>query len=209
MNKFRIMAAPAVFALAVVVAGCAPAQNTHTATAPAATPEPTPDRAAITAELTKIENDWPRILKEKDAAAVRRIEADDAVIVYPDGSLGGKEQDVKDIEAGNISYDEWNVSEINVKVLDADAAVVSLFIDVKNGKYKLPNGQSTDISGRYRSVDTFARRNGQWQVVGSATVPVKGPAGSASPTPAASASPKSSPRPSPTRRPPPPPPTNQ
>lgn len=209
MNKFRIMAALAVFALAVVVAGCAPAQNTNTATAPAATPEPTPDRAAITAELTKIENDWPRILKEKDAAAVRRIEADDAVIVYPDGSLGGKEQDVKDIEAGNLTYDEWNVSEINVKVLDADAAVVSLFIDVKNGIYKLPNGQSNNISGRYRSVDTFARRNGQWQVVGSATVPVKGPAGSASPTPAASASPKSSPRPSPTRRSPPPPPTNQ
>ena len=208
MNKFRIMAALAVFALAVVIAGCAPAQN-NTATAPAATPEPTPDRAAIAAELTKIENDWPRILKEKDAAAVRRIEADDAVLVYPDGSLGGKEQDVKDIEAGNISYDEWNVSEINVKVLDADAAVVSLFIDVKNGKYKLANGQSTDISGRYRSVDTFVRRNGQWQVVGSVAVPVKGPAGSASPTPAASASPKSSPRPSPTRRSPPPPPTNQ
>jgi len=211
MNKFRIMAALAVFALAVVVAGCTPAQNTNTATAPAATPEPTPDKAAIAAELTKIENDWPRILKERDAAAVRRIEADDAVLVYPDGSLGGKEQDVKDIEAGNISYDEWNVSEINVKVLDADCAVVSLFIDVKKGKYKLPNGQLNDISGRYRSVDTFARRNGQWQLVGSAAVPVKGPAGSASPTPAASASPKSSPaaRPSPTRRSPPPPPTNQ
>jgi len=37
--------------------------------------EPPPDRAAIEAELTKIENDWPRIIKEHDAAAVRKMEA--------------------------------------------------------------------------------------------------------------------------------------
>ena len=48
--------------------GCASPQNTNTNTVSMATPEPTPDKAAIETELTKIENDWPRIIKEHDAA---------------------------------------------------------------------------------------------------------------------------------------------
>lgn len=208
MNKSRLGLALGAFALAAFVAGCGTPANTNTATVPAATPEPTPDKAAIAAELTRIENDWPRVIKEKDGAAVRRIEADDVVLIYPDGSLGNKEQDIKDIEAGNVTYDTWNVSEINVKVLDADSAVVSLLITVTNGKFKMPNGPAQDISGRYRSIDTFARRNGQWLLVGSATVPVKGPAATASPLVAPASSPAAKPSPS-RRTPPPPPPTNQ
>jgi len=197
-----------------VAAGCTQPNsgNVNTTSQTVATPEPTPDKNAIVAEITRIENDWPRIIKERDAAAIRKIEADDAVIVYPDGSLGGKEQDIKDMEAGNLSYESWDLSELNVKVLDGDSAVATLRLDVKNGKYKLPNGKEQNISGTYRSIDTFARRNGQWQIVASATTPVQAPAAAASPMPSASASapiPKSSPVAKPTRKVPPPPPANQ
>ncbi len=196
-----------------LTAACTPTQNANTGTNQnMATPEPTPDKAAIVTEITRIENDWPRIIKDRDAAAIRKIEADDAVIVYPDGSLGGKEQDIKDMEAGNLSYESWDISELNVKVLDADSAVATLRLDVKNGKYKLPNGKEQNISGTYRSIDTFARRNGQWQIVASATTPVQAPAAAASPMPSASVSaptPKSSPVARPTRKVPPPPPANQ
>lgn len=207
-----ILLSLAIAVFAITQIGCATPENTNTANANLATPEATPDKAAITAEITRIENDWPRIIKERDGAAVRRVEADDVVLIYPDGSLGSKEQDVKDIEAGNMSYDSWEISEMNVKVLGNDAAVASLRITVKNGKFKSPDGKSQDISGQYRSIDTFARRNGQWQLVGSATTPVKAPAAAASPSPKASPaeSPamKASPaaKASPTRRTPPPPP---
>src|SRR6267378_4366811 len=136
--------------------GCASPQNTNTNTVSMATPEPTPDRAAIEAELTKIENDWPRIIKEHDGAAVRRIEADDITIIYPDGSTGNKEQDAKDIEAGTVTADSWEISDIKVNVLDKDSAVISLRNTVKNGKVKSPDGKSADISGQYLSMDTFA-----------------------------------------------------
>lgn len=199
----------AVTAVAVMQIACAPPEpTTNTANANMATPQATPDTAAITAEITKIENDWPRVIKEKDGAAVRRIEADDVVIVYPDGSIGGKEQDIKDIEAGNLTYESWELAELSVKVLDSDAAVASFRITVKGGKYKSPDGKSQDISGQYRTVDTFVRRNGQWQLVGSATTPVRAPvaAPTASPkaSPAAAASPTA--KAAPTRRTPPPPP---
>lgn len=181
--------------------GCAsPQSNNNTAPTNAnmAVPEATPDKAAIEAELTKIENDWPRIIKERDGAAVRRIEADDVFLVYPDGQTGGREQDIKDIEAGSLSADSWEITDLKVNVLDKDVAVVSLRNTVKNGKYKMADGKSTDISGQYRSVDTFVRRNGQWQMVASATVKIQAPAASASPTPKASSSPGASPAMKPT-----------
>jgi hypothetical protein len=172
--------------------GCASPQNTNTKPISMATPEPTPDRAAIEAELTKIENDWPRIIKEHDAAAVRRMEADDAFFVYPDGSVGDKAQDIKDMESGALSADSWEVADLKVNVLDKDSAVVTGRSIVKGGKYKMPDGKVQDISGEYRWVDTFARRNGQWQVVAGAATPVQKSAG-ATPTPKASPSPGASP----------------
>jgi len=172
--------------------GCAAPPSSNTNTVSVATPEPTPDKAAIEAELIKTENDWPRIIKERDGAAVRRLEADDIVIIYPDGSTGTKEQDAKDIESGSLTADSWEISEIKVNVLDKDSAVVTLRNTVKNGKVKSPSGGSLDISGQYISQDTFARRNGQWQLVAAASVKV--PPGAATvPTPKASPSPGASP----------------
>jgi len=193
MKKYLSLATLLVAAVLVVFSqfGCASPQNTNTAVS-TPMPAPTPDKAAIEAELTKIENDWPRIIKEHDVATVRRIEADDAIFVYPDGSLGDKAQDVKDMEAGSLSADSWEVLDLKVNVLDNDSAVVTGRNVVKGGKYKMPDGKVQDISGEYRWVDTFARRNGQWQVVAGAATPVqKGAA--ATPTPKASPSPGASP----------------
>src|SRR5713101_2246214 len=101
MKKYLSVAMLSATALMMVAQfGCASPRNTNTNTVSVAIPEPTPDKAAIETELTKMENDWPRIIKEHDAASIRRIEADDAVFVYADGTLGDKAQDVKDIEAG-------------------------------------------------------------------------------------------------------------
>lgn len=196
---------------------CTPSENTNTTTTTAvtATPAPTPDTNAIVAEITKLENDWPRIIRERDAAALRRLEADDLMMVYPDGNAGNKEQDVKDIEAGLMTFDAWDISNMKVNVIDSDTAVATFLITVTNGKIKSPDGKSSqNISGKYRVIDTFARRNGQWQLVASGVTPLSpaaAVAASASPkaSPGTTASPatKASPAPkvSPTRRPPPPP----
>src|SRR5207248_4734691 len=106
-------------ATAALYFGCAGTQNSNSNTNAVAAPSalPTPDKAAIEAELTRIENDWPRIVKERDAAAVRKLEADDIILVYPDGSIGSKEEDIRDIEAGALSADPQEISDITVNVL--------------------------------------------------------------------------------------------
>lgn len=189
--------------LALVLAllsGCQKAAENANTMAPAASPTAeTIDTAAIETELLRIENDWPRVVKEKDVEAVKRVEADDGVFLYPDGTLGDKATDVKDMETGALSADSWELSDLKVTVLSKDAAVVSGRGVVKNGKYKMPNGKSNDISGQYRFIDTFVRRNGEWKLVAGASTPIKEPGATASPTakpsPAAVASPAMRPSP--------------
>jgi ketosteroid isomerase-like protein len=165
----------------LLLSGCQPAANTNQ---PVVVTNPSPERvdtASIQTELLRIENDWPRVVKEKDVAAVERVEADDAVFIYPDGSVGNKAQDVKDMRTGALTADSWAVSDLAVTVLDADSAFVVGHSTVHNGKYKMPDGKTIDISGEYRFIDTFARRNGEWKLVAGASVRVMAPTASASP----------------------------
>lgn len=217
MKKLNLTQMALVSALVAMGAvSCTPGGNTNTTTTTtvAATPTPTPDTNAIVAEITRLENDFPRIIREKDGAALRRLEADDLMSVYPDGNAGNKEQDIKDIEAGLMTFDSWDISNMKVNVINSDTAAATFLITVVNGKIKSPDGKATqNISGKYRVIDTFVRRNGQWQLVASGITPLSpaaaAAAASASPSPGATASPatKASPaqKASPTRRPPPPP----
>lgn len=170
------------------------AQNTNSERGPV-------DTAAIEAELLRIENDWPRVIKEKDVVAVGRVEADDIVIVYPDGNVGTKQKDLDDIASGALTADDINMADLKVKVLDSDAAIVSGQTEIKNGKYKMPDGKLMDISGKYRFIDTFARRNGEWKLVAGVSTKITATA-AATASPAAAASPalRASPAASPTVR---------
>lgn len=169
-----------------VLAGCQqPATEVNRTAVPSPTAEVV-DNAAIEAELLRIENDWPRVLREKDVAAVRRVEADDVVLIYPDGSTGTKEQDLKDVEAGSLTADKIEMTDLKVHVLDKDAAVVTGRTIVTNGRYKMPDGNTINITGQYRFADTFARRNGEWKMVTGVSVPLRQPIAAGSPSPAAS-----------------------
>ena len=201
MKRTVFLGACSLGLLLLLLSGCQPAANTNQ---PVVVTSPSPERvdtASIQTEIMRIENDWPRIIKEKDAAAVERIEADDAIFIYPDGSLGNKAQDVKDISSGALMADLWQVADLQVTVLDADSAFATGRNIVTNGKYRLPNGKTINTPGQTRFIDTYSRRNGQWKIVAAASVPVTAPAAAASP--AMTASPATSPtmKPSPTVKP--------
>jgi ketosteroid isomerase-like protein len=180
--------------MAVTIFGCTNRQNSN-GNQSAVASEPTPDKPAIEAQLKALEYDWPRIFKERDSAAVRKLEADDIMILSPDGSDGSKEGDIRDIESGEMANDPQEISDVIVNVLDSDSAVVRSRTTVKGDNHVLSDGKCQTIVHEFRSIDTFVRRNGQWQIVASATVPVRnpGPATTPSSTPGTSGSPNGSP----------------
>jgi ketosteroid isomerase-like protein len=178
----------ALFIVLVVVflAGCQPALDTNRNLA-AATATPAKeafDPAAIETELLKLERDWAAATRNHEAETVRRIVADNAVMIYPDGTAGTKADEVHSVESGAITADEWEMLDPKVTVLDADSAFITGRSVIKNGKYKDPNQKKAiDISGEYRFLDVYAKRDGKWQAVASQATRIANPAPAASPSP--------------------------
>jgi len=181
------------------LAGCQPARDTNlNATATASPAKETFDPVAIQAEVLNVERDWFRAGETYDVEAIRRIVADDAVLVYPDGTPGTKADEVRIAETKAITG-RWEMIDPKVTVLSADSAFITGRSSIKDGKYKEPTmAKAIDISGEYRFLDVYAKRNGRWQVVASQATKVAVQTPAASPTASAAAAPPSPPRPSPT-----------
>lgn len=150
------------------------------------------DTASIEAALKKAEADWANAYKTKDAATIRRILADEIVLTYPDGTTGTKADEIQMTETGAFSADSWDVLDSKVSVIDADAAFMTGRTVIKNGKLKDPkSGQTIDISGEYRFLDVYTKRNGNWQTIASQVTKIAQPGVPAppAPSPGAKASP--------------------
>ena len=174
----------------IALSGCQPAADTNRnlAAASSSPARETFDPVAIEAELIKHEREWADASKTHNAEAVKRFVADSAVIVYPDGTTATKADEVRTIESGEITADSFDMMDPKVTVIDADSAFITGRSVIKNGKYKAANQKKAiDISGEYRFLDVYAKRNGQWQVVASQAVKIDpaviAAAAKASPTP--------------------------
>ena len=162
--------------LLMVQTACQKSAAPPTTHADAATATPPPrkiDTAAIEAEVIKLERAWADAVKNGDADAARHVMADDIFIVNPDGSTSTKADEVDAIQAKLVTMESWEILEPKVTVLDENNAFVTGRGVIKNGKSHVPNSKKTlDISGEYRFLDVYARRNGQWQAVASQTTPI-------------------------------------
>jgi ketosteroid isomerase-like protein len=177
MNKGALALLVAV--IVFVLAGCQPALDTNRnlAVATSSTPaKETVDKAAIEAELLKLERDWGTAIQTRNVEAVKRVLADDAIIHYPDGTPGTKADEVQSIESGAATAEAFEILDPKVTVIDADSAFVTGRSVIKNGKYKDPKQKrSIDISGEYRFLDVYAKRDGKWQAVASQATKIAKP----------------------------------
>jgi len=166
----RLTPALLIVAVVAVMNGCQPAVDTNrnAAIATASPAKEKFDPAAIEAEVLKLEREWADANKTHNAEAVKRLVADDAVIVYPDGSTASKADEVHTIESGAITADAFDMIDPKVTVIDADTAFISGRSVIKNGKFAVPNQKKPiDISGEYRFLDVYAKRDGKWVAVAS------------------------------------------
>lgn len=162
--------------LALLAFGCQPTRETNVnsslTTNKNVAVEPV-NTASIEAELKKLGREWTSAFKTRDAEAVRRVLADDVVITYPDGVVAGKNEEVQSIETGAITADSWDVVEEKVTVINADSAFITGRAVVKNGMSKVSKASTPiDISGEYRFLDVYVRKNGRWQAVASQTTKI-------------------------------------
>jgi ketosteroid isomerase-like protein len=178
MNRNLLSVVLVAVVMALVLSACQRQADTNSSltTNRNSTPEPV-NTASIEAELIKLERAWAGAAKTRDVATVRNVLADDAVLTYPDGSTGTKNDEVQMVETGAITMESWDIVDPKVTVINPETAFITGRGIIKKGSLKDPkSGNTIDISGEYRFLDVYSKRNGKWQAVASQTTKIANPA---------------------------------
>jgi ketosteroid isomerase-like protein len=115
--------------------------------------------------LLKIQHDWTKARIKGDSSYTRRLEAENCTVVWPDGSIVNKREDLKSM-SGDIGFAEFKIDDLQVR-LYGDAGVV-----VGQGTIRAHEGKQNLLGGKFVWTDTFIKQDGAWKVVASQVTPV-------------------------------------
>jgi ketosteroid isomerase-like protein len=115
--------------------------------------------------LLKIQHDWTKARIKGDSSYTRRLEAENCTVVWPDGSIVNKREDLKSM-SGDIVFAEFKIDDLQVR-LYGDAGVV-----VDQGTIRAHEGKQNLLGGKFVWTDTFIKQDGAWKVVASQVTPV-------------------------------------
>ena len=115
--------------------------------------------------LIKIQHDWAEARIKGDSSYTRRLEAENCTIVWPDGSVVNKREDLKSM-TGDIGFTEFQIDDLQVR-LYGDAGIV-----VGQGTINAHDGKQNLLGGKFVWTDTFVKQDSAWKVVASQGTPV-------------------------------------
>lgn len=115
--------------------------------------------------LVKIQRGWADARLKGDSSFPKQIEADDFTVIWFDGTIVDKEQDVRTYASGDAVFTEFNIDDLKVRFY-GDTAIV-----VGQGSIKA-HTKTQDLGGKYVWTDTFVKMGGAWKAVASQVTPV-------------------------------------
>jgi len=101
--------------------------------------------------LIKIQHEWAEARMKGDSSYTRRLEAENCTVVWPDGSIVNKREDLKSM-TGDIVFTEFKIDDVQVRLYGDTGIVV--------------------VQGTIVWTDTFVKERGAWKVVASQVTPV-------------------------------------
>jgi ketosteroid isomerase-like protein len=115
--------------------------------------------------LIKIQHDWAEACMKGDGSYTRRLEAENCTVVWLDGSIVNKKEDLKSM-TGDIVFTQFKIDDLHVR-LYGDTGIV-----VGQGTIEAHEGKQNLLGGKFIWTDTFVRQHGAWKVVASQVTPV-------------------------------------
>jgi ketosteroid isomerase-like protein len=111
-------------------------------------------------ELKAIEQRWSDAYTHGDTATLKTVEAEDYSMVNADGTVSTKAKDIKEVEDKTFVVKSATMSDMKVRTLGNSHACVT-------GLWKITEAseKGKDISGDYRFIDIFEKKNNKWQAV--------------------------------------------
>jgi ketosteroid isomerase-like protein len=123
------------------------------------------DQSADEQALIKIQHDWAEARMKGDSSYTQRLEAENCTVVWPDGSIVNKREDLKSM-TGDIVFTEFKIDDLQVR-LYGDTAIV-----VGQGTIRAHEGKQNLLSGKFVWTDAFVKQHGTWKVAASQVSPV-------------------------------------
>src|SRR5437867_8253163 len=114
--------------------------------------------ADVEATIKKIEQELTDSLLKSDTSAFEKYLASDYLGIGPEGVTQNKSELLPDIKSGTLKLESSMLSDMKVQVAEADMAVV-VYRSTDKGTYK-----GKDVTGEYRWLDIFVKRDGKWQI---------------------------------------------
>ncbi|HEX8847309.1 MAG TPA: nuclear transport factor 2 family protein [Pyrinomonadaceae bacterium] len=115
-------------------------------------------------EVKRVCQQWVTAFVERDTETLNRVMADDFVFTYPmEGD--DKTQFISDVESGDLTIDLFDRKNVVVRIY-GDSAVLTCH-DTARWTY---HGRL--ITGDYRTLQVYARRQGRWQLVAVQSCPL-------------------------------------
>jgi ketosteroid isomerase-like protein len=115
--------------------------------------------------LIKIQHEWAEARVKDDTSYMRRVETNDCTVVWPDGRIVNKEEDLQTM-TGDIVFSEFKIHNLRVR-LYGDTGIV-----VGEGIIKAHEGKQNLLGGKFVWTDTFVKQGDQWKVIASQITPV-------------------------------------
>ena len=109
-------------------------------------------------ELLKLEEAFAEAIVKNDLEGIRRLVADDWIIIDPNGEIVDRTRFFEVIKSGALTHEMMESEDFRVRVY-GDSAVVTGVTRTK-GKFM---GQ--EFSTQERATDVFVKREGRWQCV--------------------------------------------
>ena len=119
--------------------------------------------SSVEQEIMQLEAELREAVLNRDCVALNRLLAEDFVTINPDGSIASKAEHLANTASLDFVLESLELKDVHIR--HYGAAAVLMGRTVMKGRYR-----SAGISGQYRYVHVYVRKDAGWQVVsGQAT----------------------------------------
>ncbi|MDQ3172912.1 MAG: nuclear transport factor 2 family protein [Acidobacteriota bacterium] len=117
-----------------------------------------PQAGGVEQQLKQMEDDWQKAIKNKEAATLKRIIAEDWVTTDDKGKVLNREQYISQTTSNADVIESTENFDMQVRVYGNTAVVTG-------GSREKGTRNGTAYTDTYRWTDVFVKRGGRWQAV--------------------------------------------
>jgi hypothetical protein len=125
------------------------------------------DRKLMEQQVLKMGQEYGKMIKNQDAAAIERILADEYLFTNEKGKVKNKAEDLASYKNSDTKFELFEVSDQKVSVIGNNAAIETGTVRFKG------TGKGKPFDGSERYTTTWVWRGGRWQVAADHVSEVK------------------------------------